>query len=381
MGRAGALGAHNSESVQDMIEEASTARGRCLNPDCTVAETGKCLVGHENYERDCPHYKALVDLDAQEEPVQLPQELERETPTVQKYGRKFWAGSELGLEEAESIMRARYTHLIGLVGPTDVGKTCFLIALYLKASSSDAPLELYRFAGSRSLLGFEERARGARDWQAGQIPDKLSEHTILQDPRSPGFMHLRLTKVDASHTYEILLTDLPGEWFEAAIDDTAAADRLTFLRRADGILFFVDGERLLDAHTRHQEAHMARMLLGRLKEAVQLDTSIPFALLVSKIDKLERKVDENMSIDGVDSVCAEAKELGFSPSIVYTASFSRCPELIPNGYKVEKALHILLNSCRQTQRAQGGQTMLGAHPRSCARFRGPAERFLGGHND
>lgn len=361
-----------------MIEEASTAHGRCLNPDCTVAETGICLEGHENYETECPHYEAYVEPDAQEEPVQLPEEPERETPTVQKDGRKFWAGGELGLKEAESIMRARYTHLIGLVGPSNVGKTCFLIALHLKASSSDAPLELYRFAGSRSLPGFEERARGARTWQAGQIPDNLSEHTILQDPRRPGFVHLRLAKMDASHTYEVLLTDLPGEWFSTVVDDAAAAGRLAFLCRADGILFFVDGERLLDIHTRHEEVYRARMLLRRLKDAVRLDISIPFVLLVSKIDKLETEVSEDLSIDGVDDIHAEARELGFNPSVVYTASFSRCPGLIPNGYKVEEALHTLLNSRRQTWEAQDEQDRFAAHPRSFARFRGPAVRFLRG---
>jgi GTPase SAR1 family protein len=360
-----------------MIDEASTARGRCLNPDCTVAETGICLEGHEDYETECPYYKARAEPDIQEEPVQLPEKLERDTLT-EKRGRKFWDGHELNLMEAGGIMRARYTHLIGLVGPSNVGKTCFLIALYMKASSRDAPLELYRFAGSKSLPGFEERARRTRVWEGGKIPDKLSEHTILQDSRNPGFVHLRLAKMDASYTYDVLLTDLPGEWFSTVVDDVAKAGRLAFLRRADGILFFVDGERLLDINSRHEEVYRARVLLGRLKDAVQLDISIPFVLLVSKTDKLETRVGEDLSMDGVDDIYTEARELGFNPSVVYTASFSRCPSLIPSGYKVEEALHTLLSLCKQTRRAQDEQDRFAAHPRSFARFRGPAVRFLRG---
>jgi len=362
-----------------MTEEADVPRGRCRNPDCTVAETGICLEGYENYKTECPHYEASAELDASEAPPQSPKGTETETVAVQKHGRRFWAGSELGVEGAEKIMRARYTHLIGLIGPSDVGKTCFLIALYLKASSSDTPLVRYRFAGSNSLYGFEERARGARVWQKGQIPERLSERTVLQDPRRPGFMHLRLARIDDSRiTHEVLLTDLPGEWFETVIDDAARADRLMFLRRADGILFFIDAERLLDPCAQHQEVQRARMLLGRLKETVKINVSMPFVLLISKTDSLEKEIDENLSIPAVDRIYTEAQRLGFNPSVVYTASFSRCPELIPSGYRIEEAFDTLLSARSEILEARREQKKPSGHLRSFARFRGSAGRFLGG---
>lgn len=355
-----------------MTEEETALRGRCSNPNCTVAETGICLEGHKNYETECPYYGVRKEAEiVQEEPSQQSNGAQLEEMVAQEQGRRFWAGSELGIAEASAIMRARYTHLVGLVGPTAVGKTCFLNALYLKAGSCDAPLNRYRFAGSSSLNGFEERAKYARVWEKGQIPEKLSERTRLLDPRQAGFMHLRLVKTDDSRlVFDVLLTDLPGEWFETVIDDVTRADRLMFLQRADGILFFVDAERLLEPGTRHQEVHTSQMLLGRLQEAVRIDTSTPFVLLISKIDAFGRELPDDICIPGVEEIYAEARERSFDPSIAYIASFSRCPPMIPNGYGVEEALDTLLDARSSIVELKRGSSNI---RRSFAQFEGFAE--------
>jgi len=356
-----------------MTEERTVTEAICRNPDCTIAETGICLEGHEHYEAECPYYEARAGPDALEESSQPSDDVEIEETPGQMRGRRFWAGSELGVKDASVIMRARYTHLIGLVGPTGVGKTCFLNALYLKASSSDAPLNRYRFAGSSSLSGFEERARYARIWEEGRIPEKLSERTILREPRQPGFMHLRLAKAaDPRVIYEILLTDLPGEWFETVIDDAASADRLMFLRRADGILFFVDAERLLDPSTRHQEVHRSQMLLGRLQETIGIEISLPFTVLIGKTDALERELVDDTSIPGVEDIRTEAQERGFRPSMMYMASFSRCPTLIPNGYGVEEALDAMLSLRNAIDTAEHLPPKSSDCDRSFVQFRGHA---------
>lgn len=329
-----------------MSEKNIPEKASCLNPDCTVVETGHCLLGHENYTSECPHYRLQPEqemIDA-EVPVSLP--TDEETAAIkrdQTQSRRFWSGSELGLKAVFSIMRARYAYLIGLVGPTGVGKTCFLNSLYLKASSSSEPLEQYRFAGSLSLPGFEERVKFARTWREGQIPETLSMRTLLQDSRQPGFMHLRLAEIDSGEaSYEMLLTDLPGEWFEKMISNVNNAERLMFLQRADGILFFADAERLLNTDTRHQEVHQAKLLLERLAKTVQLPREIPFTIVISKVDVINSEFSDTTSIFGTDELINSAQAQGFTPELIYTASFSRCPDLIPSSFGVESAMSSIL---------------------------------------
>ena len=37
------------------------AEAKCSNPNCTVAQTGKCLESHDNV-RECPNYSEAEDL-------------------------------------------------------------------------------------------------------------------------------------------------------------------------------------------------------------------------------------------------------------------------------------------------------------------------------
>lgn len=350
-----------------MTEEIASGLALCSNADCTVAETGICLEGHENYTTECPYYQAQARASRLGDVLKSADEAAIEAPTERE--RLFWPGAELGIEEAESIMRARYTHLIGIVGPTGVGKTCFINALYLKASSNDSPLRRYRFAGSRTLVGFEERARYARVWEKGLIPEKLSERTILRDSRQPGFLHLRLADIrEPRVVHEVLLTDLPGEWFETMIDDASASARLMFLQRADGILLFVDTEKLMQTDTRHQEVYMARTLLGRLQEAVNVEPSTPITLVVSKTDVLKTEPSDPSPIPGVEQIRTGAQDRGFHPSVIHLASFSRYPELIPSGYGVEETLETILGVHEMSTTVCEKRQESAIHRRSFARF-------------
>ncbi len=107
--------------------------GRCDTPNCTVSTTGNCLLSHPRPE-DCPHFSvgevAAIDAPDAVEPAAL---LEEESAATTEAGRRiFHLGNELGAEDAIEIMRARYTHLIGVLGSTEAGKTaCFHRSTFL----------------------------------------------------------------------------------------------------------------------------------------------------------------------------------------------------------------------------------------------------------
>ncbi|MCL5746176.1 MAG: hypothetical protein M1541_19975, partial [Acidobacteria bacterium] len=185
------------------------APGTCGNPDCTVSATGKCLLSHENLA-ECPHFRA-GDWEREVEVAEATPAARVETSLPQKMaGRKFHLGAELGVEDALEIMSARYAHVIGVLGSTDAGKTCFLSSLYLMASGGSLPAP-YQFAGSLTLQAFEERARGLRQWKDGQLPSQLADHTVLTDPRQPSLLHLGLREsAGERRRFDLLLTDLPG---------------------------------------------------------------------------------------------------------------------------------------------------------------------------
>jgi hypothetical protein len=251
-------------------------------------------------------------------------------------GRKFHLGNELGAEDAVEIMRARYTHLIGVLGSTDAGKTCLLSSLYLMASGGTLPAG-YKFAGSLTLQAFQDRARGVREWQDGKLPAQLADHTILTDPRQPSLLHLAVREsAGERRRLDLLLTDLPGEWTDNLVLHAANAASFDFLQRADGIILVVAGT-LLMSDNRHIELQHMRQFVERLTNEVKLSRDISFVVLVSKSDEIGMQIP---------AAATELKEhiesLGFSATTISAAAFSRTPDETKSGTGVFDAIEVLL---------------------------------------
>jgi len=218
---------------------------------------------------------------------------------------------------------------VGILGPSNAGKTCFLTSLYLQACHGMLPPG-FRFAGSLTLQGFELRARRLRSWAKASLPEQLADHTVLTDPRRPAFMHLALDRsAQPGGRVELLLSDLPGEWSTQLINRADTARRFNFLERADTLVVVVEGPKLAQKATQHAEVMSAKLLLQRLAETVRVDPRVPLILLVSKCDELD------MKLPGVLAEVEElARKLGFHPVTIPTAAISRRPDRVPNGQGV-----------------------------------------------
>jgi hypothetical protein len=312
------------------------AEGTCEKADCTVATTGKCLLS-QPVPAECPHFQ-LGDVSGE-----IPASdnssfaVESETPNPQtQVVRKFHLGNELGTQDAIEIMRARYGHLIGVLGSTDAGKTCFLSSLYLMASAGKLPSP-YEFAGSLTLQAFEDRARGLREWQDGRLPSQLVDHTFLSDKRQPSLLHLAIRESQLDRRrFDLLLTDLPGEWTDNLVLKSTNAGSFRFLQRADGIVLAVDGK-LLTSDQRHVELQRMRHFTERIATDVAVSRDTPFVILVSKADEIGMQMPP-----AANELSDHLQTLGFPTTTVLSAAFSRKPDEIESGTGVFSAIEAIL---------------------------------------
>jgi len=305
----------------------------CSKEDCTVAATGTCLLLNKPAET-CPN--AIV-LDKNEQgSVVDPRDALQEAPQNEEIGRTFFSGFELGTSDAAEIMRAHYGTVIAMLGQYDTGKTCFLASLYLMIACRGIGDE-FGFAGSLTLNGFEARARRLREWGNGALPKQLVDHTVLADPRRPALVHMGLRERSGDRRrYDLLVTDLPGEWSTDLIKDAGVADRFAFLERADGIVIALDGP-MLKGPERHAAAQNAKLLISRLADALNVDRTLPFVLMVTKADEIGMEVP---SIVG--SIKEHAVQAGFVPKVIPVAAISRTPAQVKSGTGVMDLIEYIL---------------------------------------
>ena len=247
----------------------------CSYAGCTVAETGICAL--ENDPNTCPRRVATTAEQKGERPQAKwapanPGDAVLAAPTQ---SRTFPPSTTLGPDVIEDLMARRYVTVVGILGEPESGKTAALASLYLLIAN--AKLQGWSFADSRSLLGFEDIARGSREWNLGDPPDQMTMHTHLSDDRRPGFLHLRLRREVDCRCVDLALPDLPGEWTQELVR-TSKWDRLNFLQSADAIWIFADGRALADKQKKQALILRLGQLAGRLKAS--MPDGVPRLILV-----------------------------------------------------------------------------------------------------
>lgn len=277
----------------------------CARPECTVAETGRCLLNND--PSSCPERTdssgqafSLVDISGITTP---PLEKPVERP-------RFPHSLAFSSEELRSLTGAHYHFLVGILGSPKAGKTALLVSLYLLVANGK--LEGYQIADSQTLMGIDEISRATRRWNQGQIPEEMTIHTDLPDERTAGFLHLRLKRLNDGKMLDLLLPDLPGEWSDSLIDHKRT-DRLSFLKSADVLWLTIDGVDLVKS--RQRVLHRMQLLFQRIKAF--LENHAPRIIVV--ISHLDRGEPEERSLKVLKD---EAMRRGLDLSIINVASFS-----------------------------------------------------------
>jgi len=291
----------------------------CRYEGCTVAETRRCALERDPAEcanrignasadqapmpsADDGIGASTIGAPVLEAPVEIP---------------SFPPSATLGPETISAMMATRYMTIVGILGDPESGKTACLASLYLLVSN--AVLDGWSFRDSRSLMAFEEIARGARRWNEGHPPEQMTVHTEMVDERRPGFLHLRMRRRADGRRIDLALPDLPGEWTKTLIR-SARADRLEFLKSADVIWLVVDGRVLADREKRQGTITRLGQLAGRLRALIERE--MPRILLVITHHDLAALEDAVLG-----RVRTEFDKHGVSFEIIPVAPFSDKDEI------------------------------------------------------
>ena len=258
--------------------------GSCVYEGCTVDETGRCAL--ERDPAECNNRTHTVPT-ASTAPTSVYSDVGSTeslggaadllgAPVLKTEEKKsaFPPSTTLGAEVIEDMMGSRYVSVVGILGEPDAGKTACLASLYLQISHNK--LAGWTFSDSASLMGFEDIARGAREWTDGSRA-QLTVRTEISSGRHAGFLHLRLKRTSDGRCVDFALPDLPGEWSDALVK-SSRTEGLEFLTSAETVWLVVDGRDLRKLDKRQGVITRLGQLAGRLKTLI--GTSVPRILVV-----------------------------------------------------------------------------------------------------
>jgi hypothetical protein len=297
----------------------------CDFEGCTVGETRTCAL-----ERDpatCEHRRGTNASAAASSAVKAGNRSISNAassvgaPVLDQPGgmSSFPSSRTLGPEGVSRMMAASYVTVVGILGDPESGKTACLVSLYLMVAN--ARLDGWSFADSKSLMAFEDIARGAREWNTGHPPEQMTVHTEMSDDRRPGFLHLRLVRDSDGRRVDLVLPDLPGEWTTELVG-TARADRFEFMNAAEAIWVVVDGLALANKERRQGVISRVGQLAGRLNTL--FDGVVPRLMIVVT------HRDAGQPAEGVSArLVAEVKRRKLAATIVSVAPFSESDDVRP----------------------------------------------------
>lgn len=304
----------------------------CNFEGCTVGETGSCAL-----ERDPTTCEHRAGAAAAGEPQISDGADDLGAPVLGRPNgtSAFPSSGTLGPDAVSQMMASRYVTVVGIFGDPESGKTACLASLYLMVAH--ARLNGWTFADSKSLMAFEDIARGARVWNEGDPPDQMTVHTEMSDDRRPGFLHLRLFKKSDGRRIDLALPDLPGEWTTELVGMTRA-DRFEFIKSAETIWVVIDGRKLADKEKRQGVISRLGQLVGRLKTL--FDGAIPRMIVVVT------HRDSGELPDSVSTrITAELAKRDVTGKIIQVAPFSE-DESVKAGYGMSEVIDAMFDTKR-----------------------------------
>ena len=192
---------------------------------------------------------------------------------------RLHSGAALKFSEIHSITRQSYTPIVFLTGDLDSGKTTLLGSIH--DAFQFGPLSGYAFAGSETLMAFEERCFEARARSGASCAHTPRTH--LESGQE--YFHLRLRKVGEKESLRhILLGDMSGEYYERAIQSASELAQFDILRHSDYMVLLLDGEKLMDDFARQKVRNDASQFVRRCREGGLLGDKTALQVLISKWD-------------------------------------------------------------------------------------------------
>ena len=189
------------------------------------------------------------------------------------------SGKPLREKGASAVLRAHTAPIVVLAGAAKSGKTTLLASLH--DSFQRKPFAGYLAAGSRTLMGFEERCFDSRAASGAEEP------TTLRTRPAEGlvFYHMKLRNDDLRTPIKhLLLADMSGEHYSGALDSATEMRALTIIPRADHFVHLVDGGKLVSQELGAHTLSNAMMLMRRGVEEGMFERDAKVDILFTKWD-------------------------------------------------------------------------------------------------
>ena len=266
-----------------------TVRGNCSEEGCQVPSGGACIEGFEELTQ-CPNYSSVTVFDGDSGDGSMsPAEQESSDPTEEpeKPPIHLFTGKALTVNEAHSLTGNRTSSVVVLMGMVKSGKTTLLAEIYERFGKGAFAGHL--FAGSRTLMGFEQICHLSRAVSEGKAEDTdRTKRGIAEN-----LLHLDLVEEANRSHKRLLISDLSGELFEEATSSSDGLHKIPYLGRADHVVVFADAEKLGRVSERQ---HLLNQLLVLLRSCIEEHIIRPrsrLMLVVSRHDLLPSDMDES----------------------------------------------------------------------------------------
>ena len=264
---------------------------QCSNPDCRVAQDGRCIEGFADLA-SCTHYgKALVI-------VEHPK-LATAAPNVP--GVRLPSAKVLAQAEAQVVLRDKTCNVVSIIGPFDSGKTSLIAGTY--DLFQRGPVGGFAFAGSSTLHSFERACHDTR--RASQRKRAGMERTQTGDAT---YFHLDLVETRCLSKRAALMANRSGEDYMDAQSDPKLANDFVELHRADIVTVLADGKRLLDSGLRHQVRDDICLTLRAFQEVGATSRSQRLAVVLTKLDAVrEDRAKSERAIRFFESIVEDVR--------------------------------------------------------------------------
>lgn len=252
-----------------MSEPMDLAAFKCRVPGCGGPRSGVCINGLGFSE--CPDVIPVGD------EIDDAAEVAQPEPKAQASRSMTGTGGAASLDalKCDRLLRERSGIVVGIAAGPETGKTTMIATIYELLHRGR--LDGYRFAGSETLRGYEERCHLARIASNGETPDTPRTPTAAQ----LSFTHLRIAT--RFGTKDLIFSDRSGEHFDNVVDQPVRMNEFVELARADVILLLVDLHEL-DAKP-HACISYARRLFMAMAQGGVLNGKM-IRLVGTKADKL-----------------------------------------------------------------------------------------------
>lgn len=322
---------------------------RCRLDACTIAVDGECIEGRG---ASCPNLISndrIAGLDAN--PAGFDEEWAKNEGTVQPMdpqslsyieSESLYPGEPLEISEAREITMRSRTTMVTLVGMIESGKTSLLARIHQEFQSG--PLGDYEFAGSKTLLRFEEINWLATIESGSGKP--AMEHTSRRYDNT--CLHLTVQKHNEPGNHiDLLLNDISGDTYPDAISAATICEGLYCLHRADHLVVVVDGAAMVDRNLRYDHSSKALEFVMRALRTGQIGPWTILHLVISKLDVLKDQPEGSPSMKAVARLEADFKsKSGLDVAQVHCWRIAARPldGSLPTTETISQIFHIWLSS-------------------------------------